>query len=96
MNVKCLILSSELRTFKFDDGRTLSKNHVVYAFEDNPQTDDYVGLCVYNCNISAESYDITKKLKPNEYVNIRLDRKRDRNNPNNFSFIIGSINSVEV
>lgn len=96
MNVKCLILSSELRTYKFEDGRSVTKNRVVYAFEDETQTDKYVGLSVYNCNISEESFDITKKLKPNEYVNVRLDRKRDRNNSNNFSFVIGSINSVEV
>ena len=96
MNVKCLILSSELRTYRFDDGRSITKNRVVYAFEDIPQTEKFIGLCIYNCNISEESFDITKKLKPNEYVNVRLGRKRDRNNSNNFSFIIESINDVEV
>lgn len=96
MNVKCLILSSELRTFKFPDGRSVTKNHVVYAFEDEPQTDDFIGLSIYNCNISEESFDVTKKIKPTEYVNVRLGRKRDRDKPNNFSFVIESINSVEV
>lgn len=96
MNIKCLILSSELRTYKFNDGRSVTKNRVVYAFEDIPQTENYTGLCIYNCNISEESFDITKKIKPNEYVNVRLGRKRDRDNPNSFSFIIESINNVEV
>ena len=51
MNIKCLILSSELRTYKFDDGRSVTKNRVVYAFEDIPQTENYTGLCIYDCNI---------------------------------------------
>ena len=96
MNVKCLILSSELRTYRFEDGRSITKNRIIYAFEDKQQTDKYIGLSVYNCNISEESFDITKKLKPNEYVNVRLGRKPYKDNSNAFTFIIESINDVEV
>lgn len=96
MNKDILILNSELRTYKFDDGREVTKNRVTYAFQETPNTDTKVGYDVFYCNISSESFDITKKLRPNEIVKARLETKRSRENPNNFQFVIASINNVEV
>lgn len=89
-----LILNSKITTFKFED-RESTYNVVTFAFRDNKADKEMIGLNrILRCSLVVNSYDITKSIKPNEYVKVTLDLKDAGNNT--FKMVITKINGVEV
>lgn len=89
-----LILNSKITTFNFENGdRTY--NVVTFAFRDNSANDDLVGLNkIIKCSLDVTSYDVTKAIKPNEFVKATLDLKSGEKNT--FKLYISKINDIEV
>lgn len=94
MEKNILILNSKITTFNFENGdRTY--NVVTFAFRDDLADKEMIGLNeILRCSLNPTSYDVTKAIKPTEYVKATLSLKRAENNT--FKYIITRINDIEV
>lgn len=94
MEKNILILNSKITTFNFENGdRTY--NVVTFAFRDDLADNEMIGVNeILRCSLNPTSYDVTKAIKPNEYVKATLSLKRAENNT--FKYIITKINNIEV
>jgi len=89
-----LVLNSKITTFKFED-RESTYNVVTFAFRDNKADKEMTGLNrILRCSLIPNSFDVTKKFEPNQYVKATLDLKDAGNNT--FKMVITKINGVEV
>lgn len=89
-----LILNSKISTFNFENGDK-TYNVLTFAFRDNKADKEMVGLNrILRCSLDPTTFDITKAIKPNEYVKAIIDLKDAGNNT--FKMTITKINGIEV
>lgn len=89
-----LILNSRITTFNFENGDK-TYNVVTFAFRDENADNEISGVNeILKCSLVPNSYDITKAIKPNEYVKCTLSLKRTKDNT--FKYIITKIKGIEV
>lgn len=89
-----LILNSKITTFNFENGER-TYNVVTFAFRDDLADSEMVGVNeILRCSLTPNSFDITKAIKPNEYVKATLSLKRAENNT--FKYVITKLKGVEV
>lgn len=94
MEKDILILNSRLTTYNFENGdRTF--NRVTFAFRDETADKEMVGVNeILSCSLNPDSFDITKAIKPNEYVKCTLGLKRVEDGK--FKYTITKIKGIEI
>lgn len=94
MEKDLLILNSRLVTYNFENGdRTF--NRITIAFRDENTDNETIGLDnIISINLNPNSFDITKAIKPNEYVKCTLGSKRVEDGK--FKIIVTKIKGIEV
>ena len=90
-----IILNSELVTYKFKDGRSLTRNSVMFALRDDNAKKDLVGYdTVLKCTLDPSSFDLTKDIKPYELVNAYVGFKKA--DDGKYKMVITEINGIDV